>query len=127
MQQPMSPDAPRVLADRDEIRFVELSASYQGDVYWNTFQRVETAFTIRPTAVVYQLDSADTPKSLELTGAEMTNLITGYLTFLADHHLASPDPALLNAFAAYIHAAEQPTNPPDQHDDSSSNLDDHPF
>ncbi len=118
---------PRILTEDDDIRFVELSAKYQGDTYWSSVQRTEAAFTTERKTIIYQLTDVDAPRKQELSAQEMTNLITGYLTYLADKDLAAYDQQLIDAFTAYVHAAEQSAQKYSQEDDALSELDDHPF
>ena len=97
---------PRVLHDEDGLQYVQLSAQYGTDVYYDPAFTYTVATFSEDLVMLDRLKSNETAICFRLSKEEMTALVTGYTAYLTAQEQAQP-------------ARTAPDPLPD--------LDDHPF
>ncbi len=131
---------PRILSNRANTRYVELSTHYSDHADWyGAIQRLEASFN-GETITLCQLQSEEPPIKLMLNAQAMDMLIIGYLNYLTDQGLIITGPVadnpVVQAFTTYVHVCEmgrfQPparvASPADDNlDDDLGALDEAPF
>lgn len=90
------PSFPRILSNRANTRYVELSTHYSDHADWyDAIQRLEASFN-GETITLCQLQSEELPIKLTLNAQAMGRLIIGYLNYLTDQGMIITGPVADN-------------------------------
>lgn len=81
----------RLLAEKYGTRYIQLSASYDSDVYFHASMTHTVAAFTRNMVVLHRSKSDETSVRFDLTCSEMAALASGYQSYLDDGEQASSE------------------------------------